>query len=75
MLNRSTTSITSSIYQGYIENGRRYQTTHEGEYLVPSDEKQVSLILHTSLLLSDNSDFSQVRSVAKRPSDACHPRV
>lgn len=50
MLNRDTTSITSSIYQGYIENGRRYQTTREGEYLVPSDEKQVSLILHTSLL-------------------------
>lgn len=35
------TSIASSIYKGYAENGRRYQTIQEGEYWVPSDEKQV----------------------------------
>lgn len=39
-----TTSITSSIYKGYIENGRRYQVVREGEYWGPSDEKQVSIL-------------------------------
>ena len=38
--NSDTTSITSSIYKGYLENGRRYQTVREGEYWGPSDEKQ-----------------------------------
>lgn len=37
---RDSTSISSSIYAGYVENGRRYQTTREGEYWGPSDEKQ-----------------------------------
>ena len=40
-----TTSLASSIYKGYVENGRRYQTTREGEYWGPSDEKQVSIVL------------------------------
>ena len=41
-VNSDTTSISSSIYAGYIENGRRYQSTREGgEYWGPSDEKQV----------------------------------
>lgn len=35
-----TTSIASSIYAGYVENGRRYQITREGEYWGPNDEKQ-----------------------------------
>lgn len=35
-----TTSVASSIYKGYVENGRRYQITREGEYWGPSDEKQ-----------------------------------
>lgn len=35
-----TTSISSSMYAGYVENGRRYQTMREGAYFVPSDEKQ-----------------------------------
>lgn len=39
-----TTSVSSSIYEGYIENGRRYQTKREGEYWGPSDEKQVSIL-------------------------------
>ena len=38
--NSDTTSVTSSIYAGYVENGRRYQTVREGEYWGPSDEKQ-----------------------------------
>ena len=36
-----TTSISSSIYAGYMENGRKYQTVREGEYWGPSDEKQM----------------------------------
>ncbi|KAL5353101.1 hypothetical protein ACLOAV_001131 [Pseudogymnoascus australis] len=35
-----TTSIASSMYRGYIENGRRYQTVKEGTYWGPSDEQQ-----------------------------------
>lgn len=38
--NSETTSISSSLYAGYIKNGNRYQTTLEGEYWGPSDEKQ-----------------------------------
>lgn len=39
---RGSTSVTSAIYRGYVENGRRYQTTKEGpgQYFVPSDERQ-----------------------------------
>ena len=40
-----TTSITSSMFEGYLENGRRYQTKREGEYWGPSDEKQVCILL------------------------------
>ncbi|KFY28414.1 hypothetical protein V493_02946 [Pseudogymnoascus sp. VKM F-4281 (FW-2241)] len=35
-----TTSIASSMYRGYIENGRRYQTVREDSYWGPSDEQQ-----------------------------------
>ncbi|KAJ5894943.1 hypothetical protein N7495_006634 [Penicillium taxi] len=34
-----TTSIGSSIYRGLIENGRRYQTLSNKEYLIPSDDQ------------------------------------
>lgn len=40
MIGRDTTSIASSIYVGYVEIGRRYQITREGEYWGPNDEKQ-----------------------------------
>ena len=40
--NSDSTSIASSIWEGFVENGRRYQTKREGEYWGPSDEKQVS---------------------------------
>lgn len=35
-----TTSVTSSIYRGITQHGRRYQTTREGDYWGPADEKQ-----------------------------------
>lgn len=38
---RDTTSMSSSIYQDFIEYERRYQTKREGEYWGPADEKQV----------------------------------
>ena len=38
--NSETTSIESSMYKGYVENGRRYQTVRENKYWGPSDEQQ-----------------------------------
>ncbi|KAJ6088106.1 hypothetical protein N7499_004288 [Penicillium canescens] len=35
-----TTSIGSSIYRGLMENGRRYQTLRNKDYILPSDERQ-----------------------------------
>lgn len=35
-----TTSLTSSIARGYIEHGRRYQTTKSDTIGIPSDDKQ-----------------------------------
>lgn len=35
-----TTSLSSTLYRGYIEHGRRYQTLREGQYWGPSDEQQ-----------------------------------
>lgn len=35
-----TTSIASSLYKGFMENGRRYQTLRNSEYFSPSDERQ-----------------------------------
>lgn len=37
------TLIASSMYDGFVENGRRYQTKREGEYWGPSDAKQVGI--------------------------------
>lgn len=34
-----TTSI-ASVYKGYFENGRRYQSLRDEEYFLPTDEKQ-----------------------------------
>lgn len=38
-----------------MENGRRYQTTREGDYFVPSDEKQFESMnsVHLTLLVLD----------------------
>ncbi|KUM62490.1 hypothetical protein ACN42_g4624 [Penicillium freii] len=35
-----TTSLSSSVYRGVFENGRRYQTVREGASWFPSDEQQ-----------------------------------
>lgn len=43
--------MTSSIYKGVIENGRRYQTLKEGEYWGPSDEQQFESMANTHLYL------------------------
>lgn len=34
-----TTSI-ASVYRGYFENGRRYQSLRDEDYFLPTDEKQ-----------------------------------
>ncbi|KAJ5586596.1 hypothetical protein N7450_006383 [Penicillium hetheringtonii] len=35
-----TTSLSSTIYRGIMENGRRYQNLKQGEYWSPADEQQ-----------------------------------
>ncbi|GLA47592.1 hypothetical protein AnigIFM63604_002270, partial [Aspergillus niger] len=35
-----TTSITSSAMNYAYENGRRYHSYHEGEYVLPNDEQE-----------------------------------
>ncbi|KAJ5605798.1 hypothetical protein N7510_008579 [Penicillium lagena] len=35
-----TTSIASSLYEGFLENGRRYASLRGSEYFSPSDEQQ-----------------------------------
>ncbi len=36
--------MTSSIYRGYIENGRKYQTLKDGGYFTPADERQFEVL-------------------------------
>lgn len=57
-----TTSIASSIYAGYVENGRRYQTVREGEYWGPSDEKQFEAMetAHTLFRILDYKQPNQL---------------
>ncbi|KAJ5765483.1 hypothetical protein N7520_005042 [Penicillium odoratum] len=38
-INSETFSLSSSIYRGVMENGRRYQTMREGEYWGPADDQ------------------------------------
>ncbi len=38
------TSVSSSIYRGYIENGRKYSTVKDDGYYIPVDEKQLEVI-------------------------------
>ncbi|KAJ5267720.1 hypothetical protein N7478_010528 [Penicillium angulare] len=51
-----TTSISSSIYNGIIQNGRRYQTL-KSEYCYPSDEQQFETYeaTHIAALIADSS--------------------
>lgn len=39
-----TTSVSSSIYQGVIKHGRRYQAFNDGGYFTPADERQFDAI-------------------------------
>ena len=51
-----TTSLTSSIARGIVQNGRRYQTMREGEYWGPADDKQFESmnLAHLTYLVLDN---------------------
>lgn len=42
--NSDTTSVSSSIYQGVIQHGRRFQSYNVGEYHAPADERQFDAI-------------------------------
>lgn len=55
------TSVTSSIYKGVFENGRRYQKLKEGEYPLPADEQQFEAMshFHTVNLLLDQDEENQ----------------
>ncbi|KAI3069785.1 hypothetical protein CBS147339_7756 [Penicillium roqueforti] len=49
-----TTSITSSVLDYQYENGRRYHSYHEGEYILPNDEREqdrLDLSHHIYLML------------------------
>lgn len=52
------TSVTSSIYKGVIENGRRYQSLKQGEYWSPADDQQFESVAnnHLALLLHDQNE-------------------
>jgi len=56
-----TTSLASSIVRGYTENGRRYQTTKEGQYWGPSDDKQFDTmeLSHLVLFILDSEQENQ----------------
>ena len=62
----------SSIYRGYIENGRRYQSTNDGGYLIAADDKQweVESLTHLIYLILD----SQQKNVLFRAPLGHEPR-
>ena len=51
--------MTSSIYKGVIENGRRYQILKEGEYWGPSDEQQFESMANTHLTFQLIDQFQE----------------
>lgn len=55
------TSVTSSIYKGVFEHGRRYQALREGEYWSPADDQQFESVAnnHLALLLLDQDEENQ----------------
>ena len=67
---RDTTSISSSIYKGHVENGRRYQSLREGEYWGPSDEKQVRFAL--SMTDRPRAELTAVQFEAQNASHMIH---
>lgn len=50
--------MTSSIYKGVFENGRRYQKLREGEYWSPADDQQFESMshFHRATLLHDQAE-------------------
>ncbi|KAJ6151787.1 hypothetical protein N7470_006915 [Penicillium chermesinum] len=59
--NSETTSLAASIYHGVTENGRRYQTTREGDYWGPCDAQQFESqeVGHTICQLLDTNTDNQ----------------
>lgn len=55
------TSVTSSIYKGVFEHGRRYQALREGEYWSPADDQQYESVAnnHLAALLHDQKEENQ----------------
>lgn len=55
------TSVTSSIYRGVFEHGRRYQALKEGEYWSPADDQQYESVAnnHLAVLLYDQMEENQ----------------
>ena len=64
-----TTSVSSSIYKGIIENGRKYQTL-KNEYAYPSDEQQFETYeaAHVAALVADSSRPNPLFSAPVGPS-------
>lgn len=54
--------MTSSLYRGIWENGRRYQAYKEGEYWQPADEAQFESMAKTHLcnLIFDNQEANDL---------------
>lgn len=61
-----TTSIASSMYAGYIENGRRYQTVREDKYWGPSDEQQFET-MEAGHLLYQILDSQETNTLFRSP--------
>ncbi|KAJ5457249.1 hypothetical protein N7530_012523 [Penicillium desertorum] len=65
-----TTSLSSSVYRGVFENGRRYQTVREGASWCPSDEQQFESLEAGHLLcvlLDANTDNPLFHAPVKSP--------
>lgn len=55
------TSVTSSIYRGVFEHGRRYQALRQGGYWSPADDQQYESVAynHLAALLHDQNEENQ----------------
>ncbi|KAJ5585144.1 uncharacterized protein N7459_004944 [Penicillium hispanicum] len=73
---RETASIGSSIYRGFMQNGRRYQSLRDKEYCVPSDEQQFETYEAghlVDLILDSDRDNPLFRSpIGLNRSDSIH---
>ncbi|KAJ5978933.1 hypothetical protein N7501_002275 [Penicillium viridicatum] len=67
-----TTSVTSSVLDYQYENGRRYHSYHEGEYILPNDEREqdrLDLSHHIYLMLLKGELFQAPIKNPKRVLD------